>query len=134
MSANSLGCREHPFGPGFDSRYFFVRPGHEESFRELLARVSARAGLILITGQSGTGKTTLLQELRAELRSAGAMTIFFPSPPPTAGTLLDSCLEQLGLHHARGEGPAKEPGDMADALRHSELARSAVLWSTKDMP
>ena len=102
MLANSFGCREHPFGPGFDSRYYFVRPGQEESFRALLATIRARDGLVLITGQTGTGKTALLHELIQELQAADVVPVFFPSPAPTSDVLLDNCLEKVGLHHELG--------------------------------
>ena len=127
MSANSFGCREHPFGPGYDSRFFYVRPGQEASFQELFARISAPDGLVLITGQAGSGKTTLLRELRTQLDAAEALTVFFPSPAATADTLLDACLQRLGLHDALGAGRAAKLEALADPSRHPESSRPVAI-------
>ncbi|MDJ0891712.1 MAG: AAA family ATPase [Gammaproteobacteria bacterium] len=127
MSANSFGCREHPFGPGYDSRFFYVRPGQEASFQELFARISAPDGLVLITGQAGSGKTTLLRELRTQLDAAEALTVFFPSPAATADTLLDACLQRLGLRDALGAGRAAKLEALADPSRHPEPSRPVAI-------
>ena len=127
MSANSLGCREHPFGPGFDSRYFFVRPGQEEILAGLLAKISAREGLLLVTGQAGTGKTTLLRELMTELQSMHAVTVFLPNPAPTSDMLLDTCLERLGLTHSPDAERSRKLQALADALLRSGPTRPVAV-------
>jgi general secretion pathway protein A len=55
--------KENPFSASPDLRFLFSTPAHEAAVAELLFAIQARQGLMVLTGESGTGKTTLLQRL-----------------------------------------------------------------------
>ncbi len=65
------GLRETPFRGGLDPRYFYQSPVHEEAVARLHFLVEERQRLGLVIGESGTGKSMLLEVLSRQLRRRG---------------------------------------------------------------
>ena len=61
------GLREKPFSLSADPRFLFRSPSHGAAFDELLAGIRRREGLIVLTGEIGTGKTTLCRSVLQQL-------------------------------------------------------------------
>ena len=61
------GLAEPPFNVTPDARFFYANPTYREAFANLLFGIQARKGLIVLTGEVGTGKTTLIRRLVATL-------------------------------------------------------------------
>ncbi len=59
---------EKPFKITADPRFLFWSEGHKEALAHLRYGVEERKGFVVITGEVGTGKTTLLQALLARLK------------------------------------------------------------------
>lgn len=59
---------EKPFKITTDPRFLFWSEGHKEALARLRYGVEERKGFVVITGEVGTGKTTLLQALLARLK------------------------------------------------------------------
>ncbi|MBI5415307.1 MAG: ATPase, partial [Candidatus Omnitrophica bacterium] len=55
--------RENPFNVTSDPDFFFSSAHHLEAFSHLLYGIQQRKGIIVITGEIGTGKTTLCRML-----------------------------------------------------------------------
>jgi len=55
--------KELPFNITSDPDFFFSSTRHEEAFHHLAYGISSRKGIIVITGEIGTGKTTLCRTL-----------------------------------------------------------------------
>jgi general secretion pathway protein A len=62
-----FGLRENPFNLSPDPSFLFRSPQHEEALANLIYGVQSRKGFIALTGEVGTGKTTLLECLRDHL-------------------------------------------------------------------
>jgi general secretion pathway protein A len=58
-----FGFAESPFNATSDPRFFYSNRLHQEAFTGLRWGVKLRRGLIVMTGESGTGKTTLLKRV-----------------------------------------------------------------------
>lgn len=129
MSASNSGFREHPFRPGFDTRYYYLRPDQEEKFAQLRSKVCARDGPLLVTGGPGTGKTTLLNRLIVGLQAENPYVFFFASPAPSLDALLDTCLAQIGLQPEAAAGCAQKMHALRSFLHGVEGERSAVLFA-----
>lgn len=129
MPASNLGFREHPFGPGFDSRYYYARPGQEEKLRQLLSKIRAREGPLLVTGDPGTGKTTLLNRLILELQAVHPYVFFFASPAPSLDVLLDTCLAQVGLQPETIAGHTQKTDALRSFFCQVEDERPAALFA-----
>ena len=59
-----FGFSESPFNLSPDPAFFYRSEQHEEALANLLYGVQARKGFIVLTGEVGTGKTTMLECLR----------------------------------------------------------------------
>jgi general secretion pathway protein A len=67
MYLQFYGLREAPFNPTPDPKFLFQSTRHREALAQLLYGVRERKGFIVLTGEIGTGKTTLLRSLLARL-------------------------------------------------------------------
>src|SRR3974390_1930888 len=64
-----FGFSENPFSLSPDPAFFFRSEEHEEALANLVYGVQVRKGFIVLTGEVGTGKTTMLECLRDYLES-----------------------------------------------------------------
>jgi type II secretory pathway predicted ATPase ExeA len=65
------GLREQPFALSTDPRFLFLSASHRRAYEELLTGLRRREGVLLLTGETGTGKTTLC---RAVIDALGQRT------------------------------------------------------------
>ena len=65
------GLNDQPFAITTDPKFFYLSQSHQRAFSELLNGLRRREGMLLLTGETGTGKTTLC---RAVLESLGSRT------------------------------------------------------------
>jgi type II secretory pathway predicted ATPase ExeA len=93
---NFYGLNEIPFNSTPDPRFLYLTPGHREALAQLFYGIQERKGFIVLTGQVGTGKTTLLQALRRRLDRDTAVSYVFNSTLPFDG-ILECVLEDLGV-------------------------------------
>lgn len=64
-----FGLTSNPFNLSPDPTFLYKSPFHEEALANLIYGVTSRKGFIMLTGEVGTGKTTLLECLRDYLTS-----------------------------------------------------------------
>lgn len=76
-SMTFYGLSENPFDPSPDPRFFFPSESHNEALASLVYGIGRRKGFVLVLGESGVGKTTLIHHLISTL-DANVKTIFFP--------------------------------------------------------
>jgi len=91
------GFREKPFNLTPDPRFIFLSKNHREAFAHLLFGINNRVGFVALTGEVGTGKTTVLRALLSQLDADHYCTalIFNPSLSPTE--LLQTVARELGV-------------------------------------
>jgi general secretion pathway protein A len=63
MYEQFYGLKENPFNLTPDPKFLYLSETHEESFAHLLYGIERKRGFIVLTGETGTGKTTLLNSL-----------------------------------------------------------------------
>lgn len=63
-----FGFKENPFNLSPDPLFLYRSPQHEEALANLTYGVRSRKGFIVLTGEIGTGKTTMLECLRDQLQ------------------------------------------------------------------
>jgi general secretion pathway protein A len=96
MYTDYFGFREKPFGVTPDPRFFYTNPCYQEAYASLLYGIHERRGVIVLTGEVGTGKTTLLRRLMGHMES-NVRAVFFYNTTLTFEELLDFMGEELGL-------------------------------------
>jgi general secretion pathway protein A len=97
MYKNFFGLREHPFRINPDPRYLFPTPQTEDAWDQLRYGIAGRAGLCVLTGEVGTGKTTLINRLLEWLRQQHAHTAFVFNSHLEPRHLMDFLLADLGV-------------------------------------
>jgi general secretion pathway protein A len=65
MYIEYFGLKDEPFNLAPDPKYLFLSEGHKEALARLQFGVEMRKGLIVLTGEVGSGKSTLVQTLVA---------------------------------------------------------------------
>ena len=96
MYEEFYGFRESPFNITPDPRFLFFSQRHREAFDHMLFGITERKGFIQITGEVGTGKTTMCRALFGSL-GEGYETALILNPRMTRLQLLRSILAELGL-------------------------------------
>ena len=76
MYQRFFGLRESPFNVNPDPRYLFMTKQIQESLAGLTYGIQNKKGFILLTGEVGTGKTTLLNRLLDWLRGQRVATAY----------------------------------------------------------
>ena len=90
------GLREKPFALSPDPRFLYLAAPHREALAHLLYGIEQGEGFILVTGEVGTGKTTLCRTLLERLEGEIEVAFLF-NPSRTALELLQSICVEFGL-------------------------------------
>jgi general secretion pathway protein A len=90
------GFKEQPFALSTDPRFLFLSASHRRAYDELLTGLRRREGLLLLTGETGTGKTTLC---RAVIDALGHRTFsaLILNPYMSDAEVLRVILRDFGL-------------------------------------
>src|SRR5262244_1525015 len=96
MYERFFGLADTPFRLTPDPRYLFLSRKHAEALAHLKLGLRESSGFVCITGDVGTGKTTLLRSFLRDLGPDVATAYIF-NPPLTALKLLKTINAELGL-------------------------------------
>jgi type II secretory pathway predicted ATPase ExeA len=101
MYERHFGFLEKPFNLTPDSRYLFLSPKHQEAYANLEFGVRERAGFLLLTGEIGTGKTTLIRHFLSQVgKDVRTAVILYPAL--SAGEMFHAILQDLEVPFAGG--------------------------------
>jgi len=90
-----FGLREAPFSLTPDPSYFFMGANHVEALAGLKLGLIEKRGLIVLVGEVGTGKTTVVYSLLSSLESE-TETAYVSNPSLSFDEILESALKDLG--------------------------------------
>lgn len=96
MYLNFFGLQELPFNITPDPRFLFFSARHREAYDHLLYGIEERKGFMTLTGEVGSGKTTVCRAVLAGL-SGQVRTALVLNPSLTETQLLRAILRDLGL-------------------------------------
>jgi general secretion pathway protein A len=96
MYLTFYGLDEKPFATTADPKFLYLTPSHREALAHLVYGVQENMGFLVLTGEVGTGKTTLLQALLQRLQGHTAVAFLVNSGLPFDG-LIEYMLEDLGI-------------------------------------
>jgi general secretion pathway protein A len=91
------GFREKPFNLTPDPRFIFLSKKHKEAFAHLLYGINHRVGFISLTGEVGSGKTTVLRALLSQLDVDHHRTALIFNPCLSATELLQNINREFGI-------------------------------------
>ncbi len=96
MYLDFYGLSEPPFNITPDPRFLFFSSSHREAYDHLLYGIETRRGFIQLTGEVGSGKTTLCRAALSDLPS-NTRTALILNPAMTETQLLRAILQDFGL-------------------------------------
>ena len=129
MYLEYFGLRDYPFSITPDPAYLYLSPQHQEALAHLLYGAEENGGFVLLTGEVGTGKTTLLRAL-LEQPLANIDVALCLNPRLTAAELIATVCDELRIDYARGETSLKILVDTLNAhllQTHAQDRRTVVV-------
>ncbi len=92
-----FGLHSSPFNVNPDPRFLFLTRSAQEALASLSYGIQMRQGFVLLTGEVGTGKTTLLNRLLDWLRRERVTTAFIFNPTVNVPQFFDLVMADFGL-------------------------------------
>ena len=118
MYTSFFGLNEKPFSITPDPRYLFMSERHGEALAHLVYGVTESGGFVQLTGEVGTGKTTLVRTLLLNRMPDNADVAVVLNPQITANEFLLTICEELGIDVPAQTDSVKA---LTDALNHHLL-------------
>ncbi|EED32655.1 general secretion pathway protein A [gamma proteobacterium NOR5-3] len=116
-----FGLSEAPFSIAVNPRYLYMSPRHRDALAHLLYGVGAGGGFILLTGEVGTGKTTINRCLIEQLPENADIAIVL-NPALDSRDMLATVCEELHIGFSESHPGLKE---LSDRLHHFLLDNHA---------
>jgi general secretion pathway protein A len=98
MYKGFYGLKENPFNVSPDPRYLFLTQQIEETLSSLMYGIETRKGILTLTGEVGTGKTTLVNRLLDWLHGRATKTAFLFNSRMNSTQLFDFVLAEFDIH------------------------------------
>jgi general secretion pathway protein A len=128
MYTEYFGLKDNPFSIAPDPAYFYISDKHREALAHLMYAFNSDGGFVLLTGEVGTGKTTVCRRLLEQVPEDCDIA-FILYPKLTGEELLATICDEFGIDN---------PGDTASSrvlvariydylVRTHEQGRRAVL-------
>lgn len=102
MYLEYLGLREQPFSLTADPSFLYLSRKHREALSHMIYGIRERKGFVEITGEVGTGKTTLCKTLLRQL-DANTKTAFILQPGLSELQLIQSIVQDFGMNPMRSD-------------------------------
>jgi general secretion pathway protein A len=96
MYTSFFGLNEKPFSITPDPRYLFMSERHTEALAHLIYGVRESGGFIQLTGEVGTGKTTLARSLLQQVPDTADVAVIL-NPQLSRNEFLSAICEELGV-------------------------------------
>lgn len=106
MYTEYFGLKEKPFSISPDPRYLYMSEHHREALAHLLYGITSDGCLILLTGDVGTGKTTVCRSLLEQLPINTEAAIIV-NPKLSVQELLETICEELAIDFDRSRRSTK---------------------------
>jgi general secretion pathway protein A len=110
MYASFFGLNEKPFSITPDPRYLFLSERHAEALAHLVYGINEAGGFIQLTGEVGTGKTTVVRSLLTQAPKHAEIALIL-NPRMTPAEFLLAICEELGI-----TVPAASVGSLKDLV------------------
>jgi general secretion pathway protein A len=128
MYTKYFGLTEEPFSIAANPRFLYMSTRHREALAHLLYGIRSDSGFVLLTGEVGTGKTTVCRCLLEQLPE-NTDVAFILNPKVTVIELLSSICDELGIACPGHDRSVKTFVDAINRhlLEHHAEGRSTVV-------
>jgi general secretion pathway protein A len=137
MYESFFGLRERPFDLAPNPKYLYLAGRHREALSHLRYGLSTPRGFTLLLGEAGTGKTTLVQAVLAELEPDKVECVLLSNPTLTRGEFLEFLAHGFKLGGDTGQSKTRLLAELREHLegRHAAGQLTAlVLDEAQSLP
>lgn len=100
MYRKHFGMKRSPFSIAPDPRYLYMSEQHREALAHLIYGIRSDGGFVLLTGEVGTGKTTICRRL-LETLAKNIVPAFIIHPTYSVAELLAAVCDEFGITYPR---------------------------------
>jgi general secretion pathway protein A len=118
MYERYFGLNERPFDLTPNPRFLFLSNRHREALTHLQYGLTGRPGLTVITGEAGTGKTTLVRAALQSLNGSGSGVVHLSNPTLSRAEFFEYLAAGLNF-------PPESAGSKPRFLRELEIAANS---------
>jgi general secretion pathway protein A len=127
MYESFFALKEKPFALTPNPRFLFLSKTHNEVYAHLIYGIESRAGFVEVTGEVGTGKTTILRTLLSHLDENKYRVAFIFNPKLTAFELLRNINREFGVNDDGASNPDLIHSLNEFLLSENEAGRTPIL-------
>lgn len=125
MYCSFFGFQERPFTLTPNPAFIFLSHAHQEAFAHLIYGIENRCGFIMLTGEVGAGKTTVIRTLLTELKPETHATALILNPMVSSLGLLRTINREFGI-----SDQGSEPAELVEELHRFLLAQKETGLAT----
>jgi len=122
MYKEHFGLKELPFSIAPDPRYLYLSQQHREALAHLVYGIKSEGGFVLLTGEVGTGKTTVCRCLLEQIPESSNIA-FILNPKVSVEELMAVICDELGIGYPEGNTSNKVFVDAINAYLLDAYAR-----------
>jgi general secretion pathway protein A len=124
-----FGLHERPFDLAPNPRFLYLTPRQREALGNLRYGLSTERGLTLLLGDAGTGKTTLIQAVLADLDRTGVDCVLLNNPTLTRNEFCEFVARGFGLDAEASSSKTRFLAALSERLQrnHKEGRISALI-------
>ncbi len=127
MFEKFYGLARNPFNLTPDPSLFYFSSQHEEALSRLIYAVKNKKGLVVLTGEVGTGKTTVIRKLISSLGPEYNVILVF-NTFLSSKQIIETILVDLNIEYKRNDSKVKMIHRLYDFLiAHRRQGRAVVL-------
>jgi general secretion pathway protein A len=122
MYKKHFNLNDQPFSIAPDPRFLYMSARHREALAHLLYGLDEGGGFVQLTGEVGTGKTTICRCLLQQVPENVDLALVF-NPKVTATELIATVCDELGIAHAGEHSSIKALTDVLNGYLLDAYAR-----------
>ena len=142
MYEQFYGLTERPFDLTPNPRYLLLTPSHREALANLDYGIGSRKGLIVLTGEAGTGKTTLLRRVMSKGvsgtgRTRTVRTVYLANPTLDRREFVEYLARGFGLPPDAYSSKARllvELEQTLAGLRRADTSVALIIDEAQSLP
>jgi general secretion pathway protein A len=127
MYEKFYGLAERPFDLTPNWRYLYLTPTHREALTAIQYGISARRGIVVVLGEAGTGKTTIVRSAIRALKRSDVRHVYLTNPMLTRAEFLKFLSQAFKLDPATAECKVDLIRDLTAQLRRQHAANRATV-------
>ena len=136
MYERFFGFAERPFELTANPRYLFLTERYREALGTLTYGLSSRKGMLVMTGEAGTGKTTMLTVAMASLQP-NQLVVYLSNPTLTRAEFIEFMTGGLGLPETVGTSKVRfleAVTRLLEARADADLLTALVIDEAHSLP